>query len=454
MILLWMVFTVGLSALLAGAAWCSERTLNALGCSRRWPWFVALGMTLVVPILLVASALTGGAPPPTEPAAPLATETISGGDVLAPADGAVESVALAADSVRRFDVPLAAGWALLSVLVATRFGTAAWRRRRRIQQGRQAEYGGQEVWFAPNVGPAVLGVFRPRIVLPAWFGRLDREDRSLVLRHEREHLRSGDPYVLLFAQLILAALPWNPVVWWAAARLKAALELDCDRRVLKGGVRPARYGKLLLVAKEHLGAAPRLAAFGPSESLLEERVERLEAPETGGNLEIVGAGLALLFLAGGVGWTHVVGQGAALSGPVSRLMDSQEDRGLLCRGVTGEELPQGARAQVRLMDGSDSSSVFLRVRRDTAVGTGHWPARVRLGTGDGLWCQVSSDRVRVDLTGPWGRDTVDVAVAPGASIAFTNGDGAVPTAAIRDFDPGDRWYCRIEGESGVGCHSE
>src|SRR5207249_10388980 len=48
----------------------------------------------------------------------------------------------------------------------------------------------------PSIGPALVGVFRPRLVLPADFEtRFDAQERALILAHEEVHRASGHTVV-------------------------------------------------------------------------------------------------------------------------------------------------------------------------------------------------------------------------------------------------------------------
>ena len=74
---------------------------------------------------------------------------------------------------------------------------------------------------AADVGPALVGAWRSRIVLPADFAeRYDTTEQALILAHEDAHARRGDGWWSLFAQL-LAALFWcHLLAWWALAALR------------------------------------------------------------------------------------------------------------------------------------------------------------------------------------------------------------------------------------------
>ena len=54
------------------------------------------------------------------------------------------------------------------------------------------------------------------------------------------------PVLLAGACLAVVILPWNPAVWWMLSRLRLAVELDCDSRVLGRGAPSRHYGELLI----------------------------------------------------------------------------------------------------------------------------------------------------------------------------------------------------------------
>src|SRR2546428_4222727 len=97
-------------------------------------------------------------------------------------------------------------------------------------------------------GPAVAGLWPPRIVLPEWALRLGDRERRLMLAHEDQHVRAWDPWLLAAAMSLLVLAPWNPVLWWQVRRLRLAVEMGCDARVLAhDGGAPAYRGRLLPV---------------------------------------------------------------------------------------------------------------------------------------------------------------------------------------------------------------
>ena len=150
---------------------------------------------------------------------------------------------------------------------------AVFRARRRWPRAR---VDGTDVYVSHCFGPALVGVIRPDIVLPEWVLGLDPGARSAVIRHEAEHARARDHLALLYAGLVLAAFPWSPAIWWMCRRLRAAVEIDCDQRVIASGIGVAAYGALLLDAgsRSHArwGFAP---AMGHPRSMLERRLKTM-----------------------------------------------------------------------------------------------------------------------------------------------------------------------------------
>src|SRR4029077_189986 len=99
---------------------------------------------------------------------------------------------------------------------------------------------------AEGIAPVLMCVARPEIIVPRWL--LDRaaEDQRLVVAHEAEHVRAHDALLLGMACAAGALVPWNPAVWFMLSRLRLAVELDCDARILRGGATPRSYGTLLI----------------------------------------------------------------------------------------------------------------------------------------------------------------------------------------------------------------
>jgi bla regulator protein blaR1 len=145
---------------------------------------------------------------------------------------------------------------------------------------------GRDVWVAHATAfsPAVLGVFQPRIVVPADFTqRYTDEEQELVLEHERAHLRRHD----LVANVVVLALRcvfwFHPLVHIGARYHRVDQELACDAAVM--AARPdsrSAYARALL--KTHL-QPQRLHAScswgSQTASILKGRITMLKTPAPG-----------------------------------------------------------------------------------------------------------------------------------------------------------------------------
>jgi TonB family protein len=130
-----------------------------------------------------------------------------------------------------------------------------------------------------DAGPAVIGFRKPAVVIPEWVLDFDRPLRELILRHEHEHLEQQDPRLVVGAVAIATVAPWNPVLWFQLYRLRAAMELDCDLRVLRTHTDARRYGSLLLAVAQRADRGELLAAaLTESPSLLARRIAAMRRP--------------------------------------------------------------------------------------------------------------------------------------------------------------------------------
>ncbi len=103
------------------------------------------------------------------------------------------------------------------------------------------------VILTPRVAmPCTAGWIKPVILLPDESSSWSRERVEVVLLHELSHIRRMDivPHVLSeFARVVY----WfNPLVWLAAARLRAEAERATDDRVVHAGAKPSDYAAHLL----------------------------------------------------------------------------------------------------------------------------------------------------------------------------------------------------------------
>ncbi|HZG43956.1 MAG TPA: M56 family metallopeptidase [Longimicrobium sp.] len=268
----WMAYCLAVGVLISAAALAMEAALRAFRRPARWVWAAALALSIGIPAAVrwvprtsapPASALVG--------VVPLISGTASSASA-APVPAARPEIDL-----RALDRPLLVGWAGLSIGVAlawlAAWGMLQWRRR----TWRERKVGGVRVLVSAETGPAVVGWIHGRIVLPEWVVRdADPSVRRMILQHETEHLAAGDPRMLAFALAAAALVPWSPAAWWQLRRLRLAMEVDCDARVLARRADVRAYGELLLeVGRRGAGTRLPVAAMSEPRSFLERRIRMI-----------------------------------------------------------------------------------------------------------------------------------------------------------------------------------
>ena len=271
MMLGWMAYTITVSLLLTVAAFAAEQVAMSRRAPGRWIWALAIAASLALPAAVPSVKITvpvmfaqGG------PARTIALRDMTSNALTPPAWAPRQ-----AGPAGRFDsdAALKRAWAAVSACMAAGLaGCAAWlfwRRRRWTEQA----MAGATVYVSADVGPAVVGLLRPRIVVPAWLVKAPALQQRLVIAHEQSHLDAGDPQLLSLALLALVAMPWNLPLWWQLRHLRLAVEVDCDARVLRNGCDLKQYGATLVDIGERQSAfVGTAAAMAESRTFLEHRI--------------------------------------------------------------------------------------------------------------------------------------------------------------------------------------
>jgi TonB family protein len=261
-----MLYMAAFAAPIACAAWALSAVLRRYGRPERGVWIGGLILALTVPLLVLATSpdATGTAADAT------ATGMVGLPEIIAVSE---QSPPIGAGSY------VVAVWVLLSVGLALRWAWGSCRLHLASRRWTPGTVDGVDVHMTEDVGPAVAGVFRPRILAPAWLTELPQSQRSLILMHEQEHIRAADPIVVAVARVARVLVPWNPVVLWLTSRLIRAIELDCDRRVLRKSHDVLAYGTTLLdISARRPGRFVAVAAFAESEAPLRNRILAMTTP--------------------------------------------------------------------------------------------------------------------------------------------------------------------------------
>jgi beta-lactamase regulating signal transducer with metallopeptidase domain len=305
-----MVYAAATTLLIGLAALALERVAAQLLWSRRGIWLAALILSLVLPSVTVLTSRSGGvtsrpevvtrrssptmaAAPIGAPAEPSHSERIGTAGRAAPAPSAPprESFWPKLPSLNKF---LRWMWLLTSVGLLG-FYALSWMQLRKASRGWRREIlDRQEVWITADLGPAVFGYLKPRVLLPEWVLNTPTDSRASILRHELEHVSACDPLLLLFALAAVAAAPWNIPLWWQLRRLRFAIEVDCDARVVRGGTNVRTYGEVLLtVGQQGTFTTTGMVALTELASHLERRIRILTEPARGRRWSVLAAALGL-----------------------------------------------------------------------------------------------------------------------------------------------------------------
>lgn len=251
---------------------------------------VAYAAWIVVPAVVFAALLPAPIAPPAYASSAIA----------------VAAAPVSASAIAAFDPRplLLAAW-LAGVVVAA--GVFAVQQRRYTRSLGDAWRGGARIMRATSgdAGPALVGAWRARIVVPADFvHRYDALERELILAHERQHLARGDAIVNA-AVAALRCLHWfNPIIHFAAARFRYDQELACDAAVIDRfpEARSAYAGAML---KTQLAVQARqefrlpVGCRWPSRHPFKERLLMLKQGTPSRALRVLGIMLVAAFGCGG-----------------------------------------------------------------------------------------------------------------------------------------------------------
>ncbi|SFU72237.1 M56 family metallopeptidase [Pseudoduganella namucuonensis] len=268
----WMIYVVAVTILLSGAALLAEQAVHQRRGPRRWIWALAIVASLLIPT--VVSSVSVQMPDLFAPAVSRKIVVLrESASLRLPFVGPAPAGAIGGGEADHARI-IKRAWGAASAAIAAGLLISGAIVMRRKRHWRSARMSGADVLVAPDTGPAVVGLLRPRIVVPAWLTQADSTQQELVIAHEQAHLDAFDPQLLSIALCLLILMPWNLPLWWQLHRLRRAIEVDCDARVLRYKRNLADYGATLLaVGQRRSGYLGVAAAMSESASFLEQRIQ-------------------------------------------------------------------------------------------------------------------------------------------------------------------------------------
>jgi TonB family protein len=268
MIALWMLAATGFALFVGVAAMGAERLLRAAHLPTRAVWLGALAVSFAWPpiawLFLTRPAQDRGGVRMGDLAAvdtPISDEPITLVDLL----------------LRHLDAALLVVWSVATAVMLLQTVRAILELRRLRRRATRHAVDGEHVLVSDSLGPAVIGLRDMCIVIPAWLLDLDAPLRALVLRHEREHCRARDPWLVWLSVAATTIAPWNAGLWFITSRLRLAMEVDCDARTLVAAADRQRYAKLLLLIAQRGSSARFAPMLAHSRSQLARRITVMTA---------------------------------------------------------------------------------------------------------------------------------------------------------------------------------
>jgi beta-lactamase regulating signal transducer with metallopeptidase domain len=187
---------------------------------------------------------------------------------VAAADGPAGIVTLHVTPYRSFVPWLIAIWIAGALVLATRFAISAIRMRRAIPESRQPRAESRlPIIETPAVRtPALHGLVNPVLLLPRGFTEsFSAEELRHVVLHEQWHVKRMDVAVSWLLAAVQCVHWFNPLVWFAASRIREERELACDELALSLLEEDERHrygGTVLKLLERFRPAAPVPALVG------------------------------------------------------------------------------------------------------------------------------------------------------------------------------------------------
>jgi multidrug efflux pump subunit AcrA (membrane-fusion protein)/beta-lactamase regulating signal transducer with metallopeptidase domain len=271
-------YAIAVAAVLSVVGICAERFARLHRLPRRTAWAAAMLLSVLLPagMILIARPPEITNVPYIIPEPAVVAESSA---AQLPAQ-ATSTTSVAPRSTWKLPRPsdrlLITMWMATSSVLALYLLGANLLLRRRMKGWHNATVQDHQVLISEVTGPALLGALSPRIVVPRWLLMQPHGTQALILQHEQQHVVARDALLIIAGLVAIVAVPWNLPLWWQWRRMRQAIELDCDARVLGAGAEAKAYAEVLLAITQRSTRVPA-GALAMSEPVhaLERRIASL-----------------------------------------------------------------------------------------------------------------------------------------------------------------------------------
>lgn len=127
-----------------------------------------------------------------------------------------------------------------------------------------------------EVGPLVWGLMPARLLLPSSLSELPREAQEAAIRHEFAHVARGDEWVRRYLVILRTVFWFHPLVRYCCDQVQLFAEKACDDHVLRCGLKPSEYSRLLLkLGQKQSGVETAFAISGMAQSQIASRIRSI-----------------------------------------------------------------------------------------------------------------------------------------------------------------------------------
>lgn len=248
--------------------------------------------------------------------------------------------------------------------------------------------------------PCTAGWIRPVILLPDEYSSWSPERLEVVLLHELSHIRRMDIVPHVLSEIARVMYWFNPLVWLAAARLRAEAERATDDRVVHAGARPSDYAAHLLEIVRQARPLWHPAPLMPLARRSEFEGRMLAILESGGKLASTRWALGTVGLIAGLslGVASMEGAPAGSASPGSDPASAIDAVGVLPDENRVLDPPAGPRRQSVRQSGERDSAIgaLADALRDPVASVRQAAAEVLGGAKDSVAVRALMEVLRTD----------------------------------------------------------